>query len=312
MNCGWLQKLNLKKEDGQDLVGRQFQHRLCHRYLKFLESNFRLKVHKTNDYVLKFENLRSKFKSSTHRTVILNLEHVVQCKLQRSLRVSVDSNQEHNHNRSGGDEQEQNHNRRQDSQSTDAPCVNSESRIRALSVKKWEDLDFSLWETDLARLQYFCTCNAGAQMVNPCTHVSATIYLLIWTLTGVLDQRIQLSARDLRIRNSVTNLRPLIDYWKKQEKLMAKSGVKLYCRCNQPFHDFMFQCPGCEDHYHPKCIGTTRAAIERIGLSKFKCSACDPFSMLFKEKEGSTQEPVGLVPALQQLSGDEQSMDCDV
>ena len=308
-NCAWLKKLDLKKEDGLDLVGRQFQHRLCHRYLKFLESNFRLKVHKSNGFVLKFENLRSKYKSSTNRHVILNLDHVVKCKLLRSL--NQDPNQ--SHSRFSGDVQDSNHNRRRRPHVSAAFSSETiQSPARALPVKQWKDIDFSLWETDLARLQYFCTCNAGAQMVNPCAHVSATVYLLIWTLTGVLEERLQPSARDMRIRSNVTNLGPLIDFWKKQETLNKKSNVTLYCRCNQPFHDYMVQCPGCEEHYHPKCIGTTRAAIERVGLSQFKCSACDPFSMLFKERECSTANAVGLVPPLQQLSGDEESMDVDM
>ena len=56
----------------------------------------------------------------------------------------------------------------------------------------------------------------------------------------------------------------------------------------------MVQCPGCEDHFHPKCIGMTREEIERKGLENFKCTACDTFSMLFRpEKEDN-----GAVPAV--------------
>ena len=33
-----------------------------------------------------------------------------------------------------------------------------------LKGKAWIDINFSLWNTDSARLQYYCTCNAEAQM----------------------------------------------------------------------------------------------------------------------------------------------------
>ena len=43
----------------------------------------------------------------------------------------------------------------------------------------------------------------------------------------------------------------------------------------------MIQCPDYEEHYHPVGLGTTRGAVESAGLEIFKCSAQDPFSMLF-------------------------------
>lgn len=294
-HCDWLQHLRLTDDDGQDLVGRQFQHRLCHRYIKFLSSNFKLKVHKVNQYVLRFENLKSKYQSSKHRTVLVNFTHVVRWRERTS---SNDQNRNHNANVVH-------------SNVVTEHDVSGVNPTTPLKEKKWENLNFSLWQTDLARLQYYCVCNAGAQMVNPCAHVSASIYLVIWTMTNCLQQRIRMSARDERIRESVTNLRPLLDRWKSQETLNKRHGVQLYCRCNQPFHGFMVQCPGCEEHFHPECIGTTEGAIMETGIHNFKCPTCDPFSILFKVKEPEEEVSMGMVPALQSVSDNETSMNVD-
>ena len=63
-SCDWLKELNLNFDDGKDFVGRQFQHRLVDRYIRKLEKNFQIKAHKLNKFVIKFENLKSKYKSS--------------------------------------------------------------------------------------------------------------------------------------------------------------------------------------------------------------------------------------------------------
>ena len=292
--CRWLKGLKLKAEDGQDLVGRQFQHRLCHRYIRFLETNFRLKVHKTNRCVLKFENLKSKYKSSTKRHVLLNFTHVVQCRRNRMMQeIQRVQNPAQSAQRAVTESEE--------STVTNLAVINP---ARAMEEKKWDDIDFSLWTTDLARMQYYCTCNAGAQMVNPCAHVSAALYLVIWTMEDCLEEKLKSSKRDVQIKESVTNLRPLMNFWKQQQTQHERAKVQLHCRCNQPFHGYMPQCPGCEEHYHPECIGTTKEEIESKGLSNFKCPACDPFSMLFRKKELATEQATAVVPELQDMELD--------
>ena len=276
--------MKLTEDDGKDLVGRQFQHRLCDRYLKFLDHKFQLRVHKQKEHALKFVNLHSKYQSSKYRHVILNFEHVVKHRENQEGCSDVELDFESDYGMSDAEDHE------------------------ALTEKKWTDINFALWDTDLARLQYYCSCNAGAQMVNPCAHVAACIYMIIWTMVNLLDTKIAPSKRDVRIKESVTDLHPLLIRWKKQKEYDKKHQVKRYCVCNQPFHGFMVQCVGCEDHFHPECLGLTPESVEQNDTENFKCHWCDPFVLLFKSREKQSEERLGVVPAMENVNEDSTSL----
>ncbi len=297
----WLRALNLTAEDAKDLIGRQFQHKLADRYLRWLHSNFRIKEWKTNRYVLKFENLKSKYCSSQYRHVILNFEEVVKYRQLSARR----QNQQSNPNNQYGNEDEDEEMKNQDGNHNHHVNNNQmEERIAMPQIqeKKWVDIDFGLWETDLARMQYYGSCNGGAQMMNPCAHVSAAIYFIVWTLTGVLDEQLKEKKKDKRIKDSISDLGPAATFWKEQKSQNTKNKVLLFCVCNKPYHGYMIQCPGCEEHYHPTCIGMTEQEVKSRGEANFKCPSCDPYIIFFSRSCQTDRNDHGMVPQLAAMS----------
>ena len=293
-DCSWIQDLELKLEDAQDLVGRYFQHTLVDRYMKKLEKNFRIKICKTENFVIKFENLKSKYKAATHRHVILCFQQIINHRIGPPPPMEeIDSMQQ-------SDDFQRNHNQSEDTGNVDELMLNNEEANDEemkvdddfeLKEKQWKDINFDLWETDLARLQYYCTCNAGAQMVNPCAHVATCIYLIVWIMNDLLEAKLKISKRDQRIKDSVINLGPGVDYLNKQRE--SRKGVELYCICRQPWRGFMVRCKCCEEWYHPDCLDLEISQEFQEQASDFKCHWCDPYinfisKLKQKEKNGPT------------------------
>ena len=79
------------------------------------------------------------------------------------------------------------HNHNHSEQSNGAEDVDEGEEMQHHSVQnkaQRKDVDFSSWKTDLAMLQHYCACIAGAQMLNPCSRIRSCIYLIIWTKTS--------------------------------------------------------------------------------------------------------------------------------
>lgn len=311
-NCDWLKELDLNFDDGKDFVGRQFQHRLVDSYIRKLEKNFQIKAHKLNEFVVKFENLKSKYTSSKTRHVILNFQPIIEHRILRSSNhnhnnrfesaaFGLPSLEEHDVDMENKENKEEEKVEVEETQMTESENTDS-GKVKALKEKSWKDVDFSLWKTDLGRLQYFCTCNAGAQLANPCAHVSSCIYFMIWINQDCLADKLKTKKRDQRIKENVTDLSGACAYF---NRVAAENkDVKLYCVCRQPFHGSMIQCYGCEEWYHPKCISSSESEIRQMDAESFKCWWCDPYVMFLNQcnKKGD-----GLCPNLENMSVDGES-----
>ena len=54
----------------------------------------------------------------------------------------------------------------------------------------------------------------------------------------------------------------------------VKMSKRLFCVCRQPDDNrFMVCCDGCEDWFHPPCIGLTEKFVKDI--EHFLCSECE-------------------------------------
>lgn len=50
---------------------------------------------------------------------------------------------------------------------------------------------------------------------------------------------------------------------------------EVYCVCKKPYHhEFMFMCDRCQNWFHPKCVGLTKAEIKAHPDSQYYCTAC--------------------------------------
>ena len=222
----------------------------------------------------------------------MNFEEVIKYRQDSSYRIIQDGNH-NNHN---------NRNRDEDGDEEMKEKKENHGHLPQIKEKLWNEIDFTLWKTDLARMQYYGTCNGGAQMMNPCAHVSATIYFIIWTLTGVLEEHLKEKKKDKRIKENISDLGPAVNFWKEQKSQNTKNKVLLFCVCNKPYHGYMVQCPGCEDHYHPVCIGMTEQEIKDAGEENFKCPSCDPYIIFFNKACKTKENDSGMVPPLGAMS----------
>ncbi|XP_019443896.1 PREDICTED: chromatin remodeling protein EBS-like [Lupinus angustifolius] len=86
------------------------------------------------------------------------------------------------------------------------------------------------------------------------------------------------------------NIRPEDYYWRFEYK--AATGtfmpdfVAVYCKCEMPRNpdDFMVHCKGCQNWYHPACVGMTIEEAKNLG--HFVCSECP--SVIYSKKPQAT------------------------
>ena len=98
------------------------------------------------------------------------------------------------------------------------------------------------------------------------------IDLIIWTLKGLLDKKLKTSKRDVKIKQSIINLTPAVDYVHE----ITKSDVELHCVCRQPWRGHMLRCKCCEEWFHPDCLDVELTAEVQDKAEDFKCDWCDP------------------------------------
>uniref|UniRef100_A0A7S2WGC6 [Histone H3]-trimethyl-L-lysine(4) demethylase n=1 Tax=Mucochytrium quahogii TaxID=96639 RepID=A0A7S2WGC6_9STRA len=55
---------------------------------------------------------------------------------------------------------------------------------------------------------------------------------------------------------------------------MVVPNKRVYCLCRQPEEEgvFMFACDGCDEWYHPECLGSTQEEVKKLEL--FRCPTC--------------------------------------
>ena len=164
----------------------------------------------------------------------------------------------------------------------------AEQGAEGLKEKDWKDINFDLWKSDLGRLQYYCTCNAGSQLANPCAHVSTCIYLITWIMNDELDDKLKPTKLAERIKKNIINLEPAVRYFNEKSAQYKKANIALYCVCRQPWAGYMMHCKSCDEWFHAKCLNQTKQQLKQIGRDKFRCNWCDPYvtfiNNLSKEK----------------------------
>ncbi|KAF9608763.1 hypothetical protein IFM89_010895 [Coptis chinensis] len=89
-----------------------------------------------------------------------------------------------------------------------------------------------------------------------------------------LDEYLQLQCADDELEHTDYFYRLYYDYEKRTFKTVSLMGevtengeLRVYCKCFMPENpdEFWIPCNGCEDWFHPRCIGTTRKEAETPG-----------------------------------------------
>jgi len=153
---------------------------------------------------------------------------------------------------------------------------------------EWKEINFEKYwpTTKLIRCQYFGTCNAGQQMVNPCAHVAAFFWLIAWIMAGILDKKLEENERDKYLLhpptqdNRVIDNTPAMQWFDDLEKKYQKEQQQLYCICNKPAHGRYFgPCSCCDMFYHAECLGLDEAKLIRDEEKKkpFYCNSWHPY-----------------------------------
>ena len=143
-----------------------------------------------------------------------------------------------------------------------------------IQQKSWFDLDFTLFNSALARLQQMCNCRAGVQLPGVCKHVGCCILGTYSMIMEDTNEILQKSKRDLRIWNSITDLTP----WSKQQQKYGKQSYHQcpICRNNEKDKDGFVHCDKCGRYYHYSCAETTRQDVEKDMFTKkvYYCIYC--------------------------------------
>ena len=132
-----------------------------------------------------------------------------------------------------------------------------------LQPKQWHEIQFDKYwpTTKLIRCQYYGSCNAGRQMVNPCAHVSAFFWLIAWVMSGDLDEKLEINKRDKKLlkpskeSNRIIDATKGIEWMKALNQKFQKEQEQLYCKCQLPAHGRYFgPCDCCDMYYHAECL----------------------------------------------------------
>ncbi len=245
-NQAWFQmlKAKLKQEDFDNFIGQTFQHKLAHRYLRKTDRKFRLKVHKHNPYCLKLENMKNKYTSATYRSPILNFRPLFAHLFPKNViglhpedpQVTWWEQKETEYKKQETDNStDDNHSNTNNNSNCEDD--NHQNAMLIPTKKSWKNIDWSLWDSELIRVQYFGTCNAGQQMVNPCAHVAAFFKLIWWSLTKQLQEQLKVRKKDAVLLNKgtgPTNLHHCVEYLKSVKKHYKENNIRLYCICQKP------------------------------------------------------------------------------
>lgn len=149
--------------------------------------------------------------------------------------------------------------------------------------KYWYDCNFQLWDTPLSRLQVICSCRSGEQMPTCCSHSSAIIWLLYYSINGDINMEIfKRKDRETRIMNNLADLVAYHNYNLKKQKYKEKNGMdknKELCICNTNKNEHLIQCKGCLIWYHPSCLNQHWDDINNSDMPRVQdywhCPYCD-------------------------------------
>lgn len=126
--------------------------------------------------------------------------------------------------------------------------------------KSWYDLDFTLFDSKLARLQLRCSCRSGAQLPGCCAHGGSCIWFIYYVLFKNIQQLLKNSPRDEQILQKITDLSPYAVYAKGRKK---KGTHWCICKSSDKDDEGWVECDNCMIWYHPSCSDTTMEDIKR-------------------------------------------------
>ena len=153
---------------------------------------------------------------------------------------------------------------------------------KSVQPKDWHDIDFTLWETPLARLQITCSCRSGEQLPSCCAHCSTVLWLLYYSISDNenIEQILAMKPKDKKIKIGIVDLVPHDNYIKTRDKLWEKDdntgyGINI-CNCQQMTDEPLIKCPCCARHWHPSCLSQDWSDLvqTRIALI-WRCPFCD-------------------------------------
>ena len=137
-------------------------------------------------------------------------------------------------------------------------------------AKDWYDIDFSLYKSKLARLQWYGDCKSGAGLINPCAHISAMIIFIWASFEDKINEYLQVSKRDQGIKQQVVNLQ-------KAKEWYAQNVAETYCLCESIWDpndkSYMIMCESCSEWYHPECVNWTQKECEE-NKEGWMCPMC--------------------------------------
>lgn len=141
--------------------------------------------------------------------------------------------------------------------------------------KLWWDLDFTIVNSKLARLQSKCRCYAGQPVPGCCAHTGSWLRLLFFSVkqSDEVAKFLTESKRDKFILDTVADMKPYKEYLDLNEEYIWKAKG---CFCQTPKDEPTFLCNGCDVYYHPSCLGTTADEIrDNTWLDRaFFCHHC--------------------------------------
>lgn len=157
--------------------------------------------------------------------------------------------------------------------STDPGAIYYSEKLR---LKSWYEVDFdSIYKGKLKRLQWTCDCTAGDNIIAPCSHVGGILYLIVFTLTGYLQQYLRQTEREQRLSNAIMDYEP---YKKYHDEIFPR----YVCICDTPYNEVkkpkseLVKCDTCNKQYHPECINVDKKEVTKAKRSKWwSCPPCN-------------------------------------
>jgi len=153
---------------------------------------------------------------------------------------------------------------------------------RCLQPKEWHDINFSLWKSEISRIQIGCSCKSGEQLPSFCAHCGTVLWLLYYALNPNenLDQLLKPHRKDKLIRRKIINLLPHDNYGKTISQLYQNvngtSGKICICD-NAELLEPTIRCTGCQNLFHPSCCNLKWPDLLEKGTqleSIWQCPQC--------------------------------------
>ena len=156
--------------------------------------------------------------------------------------------------------------------------------------KRWHDINFGVWDSEISRIQMTCSCKAGEQMPSICAHRSSILWLFYYAITDIINihQVLKRKPKDEDIYEALINLDSYSEYFRKRNSWIPNTGGRetgsnkynvCICQHIDNQDEELIQCPCCTQSYHPQCININPESFEKTKRTGFAhnwhCIYCD-------------------------------------